>query len=801
MRTLRRYSFLQPASSNVVWLVFFCVAITIASSAQSLTTLARFNQTNGFEPASLILGTDGNFYGTTDLGGNLSACGGAGCGTIFKMTPAGVVTTLYSFNGVDGIGPEALVQGSDGNFYGGTFCSLPQGLERPSQPARRVRNSKSLRNDSVLCNGPGSVFRISPGGMLVFLHTFSQAEGWGGTGALVQGSDGNFYGAAAGGENNKGTIFRITPSGALTLLYTFGGVDGMGPMGGLVQGTDGNFYGTTVGGGANNKGTVFRITPSGALTTLHSFATTDGAEPNGNLVLASDGNFYGMTYLGGNRCDPEGTCGTVFKIAPDGTLTTVYYFTGPEGKNPYLGVVQGSDGNFYGTTYWGGNRGVGTVFRLTPAGRLSLLHSFCADDNCIDGESPWAGVVQGPRGLVYGTTSLGGLSSCNTGAGCGTVFAAGTSSTAYQFVPVTPCRLLDTRGGGGLPGGLVVTLQIRDFAQDFGCADLSSATAYSLNITVVPHGPLGYLSIWSVDDNQPLVSTLNSLDGRVKANAAIVGAGTNGLIDVYLTDTSDLILDIDGYFTTPGAQTLQFYPLPPCRVIDTRTGDGDLNGPYLHAGQQRDFPVRERICLTGAGNAQAYSFNVTAVPHRPNQPLGYLTMWAAGQPQPNVSTLNNPTGTAVANAAIVASGTGGGISTYVSDDTDLIVDVNGYFAPPAPNGNSYYTVPQCRAYDTRDDNGEPFTGERTVNIAGSPCAPPSNAAGYLFNATVVPSPTLGYLTLWADGQMQPVVSTLNAYDGFVTSNMAIVPNENGSIDAYADGMTQLILDISGYFAP
>ena len=165
-----------------------------------------------------------------------------------------------------------------------------------------------------------------------------------------------------------------------------------------------------------------------------------------------------------------------------------------------------------------------------------------------------------------------------------------------------------------------------------------------------------------------------------------------------------------------------------------------------------------------------------------------------------VSTLNNPTATVVANAAVVAAGQDGAIATYVSDSTDLIVDVNGYFAP-GTGGYNLYSVAPCRAYDSRNNNGQPFTGERTVPIASSQCAPPGNAAAYVFNATVVPSGVMPYLTLWPDSEDQPTVSTLNAYDGFITSNMAIVPNVNGSIDAYPAGLTQLILDISGYFAP
>jgi hypothetical protein len=221
----------------------------------------------------------------------------------------------------------------------------------------------------------------------------------------------------------------------------------------------------------------------------------------------------------------------------------------------------------------------------------------------------------------------------------------------------------------------------------------------------------------------------------------------------------------------------------------------------LREQQQRDLPILSSPCLQGITNPLAYSFNVTVVPNPAGQPLGYLTIWPSNQMQPTVSTLNNPTATAVANAAIVPAAPDGDIDVYAYNSTDLIIDINGYFAAPGQNGLSLYPVAPCRVLDTRNNNGQPFMGEKTVNVVGSPCAPPSNAQAYVFNATVVPPGQMPYLTLWPDGQPQPAVSTLNAYDGFITSNMAIVPTTNGSIDAYAAGLTQLILDISGYFAP
>jgi hypothetical protein len=193
---------------------------------------------------------------------------------------------------------------------------------------------------------------------------------------------------------------------------------------------------------------------------------------------------------------------------------------------------------------------------------------------------------------------------------------------------------------------------------------------------------------------------------------------------------------------------------------------------------------------------QAYSLNVTAVPHGA---LGWLTTWPSGQAQPLVSTLNASTGAVTANAAIVPAGSGGDVSIFVSNTADVILDIDGYFAPPG-GGLSLYTVPPCRVLDTRYSSGT-FNGTLAVSVSGSNCAPPDTAQAYVLNATVVPPSTLGYLTLWPDGGAQPLVSTLNANDGAITSNMAIVPTTNGNIDAFSSDTTQLILDLSSYFAP
>jgi hypothetical protein len=186
----------------------------------------------------------------------------------------------------------------------------------------------------------------------------------------------------------------------------------------------------------------------------------------------------------------------------------------------------------------------------------------------------------------------------------------------------------------------------------------------------------------------------------------------------------------------------------------------------------------------------------------PATPVGYLTVWPTGQGQPVVSTLNDPTGTVEANAAIAPAGSSGSIDVFVTDTTDLVVDINGYFAPAGGGGLSLYTLPPCRVLDTRNPPvSPPFQGAINVNVIGSGCGGTSAAQAYVFNATVVPDGMLGYLTLWPEGSVRPVVSTLNAYDGDVTSNMAIVPTRNTEISAFATNNTYLVLDLFGYFAP
>jgi len=367
--------------SRVVCIVVFCAATTTFSLAQTFTTLVSFDGSNGSQPnvMSLIQGTDGHLYGTTPdtvfkitLGGTLTTVsnltygfystaglvqandtnfygtteeGGAhNAGTVFKLTPTGELTTLYSFcaqpNCIDGYQPDAgLVQRTDGSLYGTTQIGG--------------------------ANGYGTAFKITTSGKLTTVYSFCAqtncADGSYPNTTLVEVSDGALYGTAAS------TFFKITPDGKFATIYNFGGTQSFA---GLVQATDGSFYGTVVGGGPRNDGSVIRMTPSGILTTIYTFCTVfeggkclDGIQPYGTLIQASDGDLYGTTYLGG-----ASSYGTIFKITLDGTLTTLYNFCAQtscnDGDEPFGGLVQATDGTFYGTTWGGGTYDLGTVFSL-----------------------------------------------------------------------------------------------------------------------------------------------------------------------------------------------------------------------------------------------------------------------------------------------------------------------------------------------------------------------------------------------------------------------------------------------------
>ena len=336
---------------------------------------------------------------------------------------------------------------------------------------------------------------------------------------LVQATDDNFYGTtSSGGKSNQGTVFKITPQGALTTLHSFcpqapcsGGSQ---PAAGLVQATNGYLYGTTyTSSGGSEGGTVFKITLGGKLTTLYTFCSQgsypycpDGTFPQAALVQATNGDLYGTT-LGGGSDNCTNGCGTVFKITPSGTLTTLYSFCSQsgctDGASPYAGLVQATNGDLYGTTFNGGTKNSGTVFKITPSGTLTTLHSFCSQegpDGCMDGFFPWTVLVQATNGYLYGTTVAGGGSE-----NAGTIFKitpSGKLTTLYSF-----CSLSGGCPYAGAAGlGLVQATDGNLYGTDSGNAEAQNGTVYEMT----PSGTL--TTVYGFPDSGiagPLVQATN----------------------------------------------------------------------------------------------------------------------------------------------------------------------------------------------------------------------------------------------------------------------------------------------------
>jgi len=374
----------------------------LAQTAKESTVYAFTGNADSQTPASsLIQAGDGNLYGTTI--GNFFT----NFGIVFKVTPQGSLSPVYSFTGgTDGATPFAgVVEGSDGNFYGSTYGNLLTGTD-------------------------GTIYQVTPAGADTTLYSFTGgSDGANPTAPFVQDPGGQFYGVSTNaGANGAGDIFTFTSSlNSFSVVEPFSKFNGYGPNSPLVLGTDGNYYGLATSGGSNNFGAVYQLTPSNTINVIYSFlGTGDGASPIGNLVEGSDGNFYGVTGATGVITAAQGGNGTVFKVTPAGVLTTLYLFTGGSDGGGPGGIFMGSDGNLYGTTGSGGANGDGVFFQVTPAAKFTVLYSFLG--NSTDGGSPQAWPIQGSDGNFYGTADSAGAN------GDGTVYAV--SLTPALAAPV-----------------------------------------------------------------------------------------------------------------------------------------------------------------------------------------------------------------------------------------------------------------------------------------------------------------------------------------------------------------------------
>jgi hypothetical protein len=610
----------------------------------------------------------------------------------------------------------------------------------------------------------------------------------------------NAFQSALGG-NQDAFVAKLNPATASLAYSSYLG--GTGGTAGLPE--------SALGIDVDSSGRAFiaGVTSSPDFPVSHALQTAlNGVVDAFAAQVAPEGSALAYsTYLGGSgaeiataaRADSAGRfCAAGYAASTDFPVSGPVQTANAGAYDAFVSCFAAGGASLTFSTYFGGEKS-DAAYALALRGSLMYLAG-----ETLSGSLPLRNPVQSTNG--------GGF-----GAMVAKIATASAPPSGSGFVPVTPCRVMDTRSGQGKTGAFGPPSLAAYTPRDVpilaaGCGIPSTAVAYALNFTVVPKGFLGYLITWPTGIQKPNVSTLNAYDGQVTANAAIVPAGTGGSISVQARDQTDLIIDINGYFgppdPTPG---YLFHPVTPCRVMDTRADQGKtgpFGAPALAAHTPRTVPILSGGCGIPS-TAVAYSFNFTVVPRGF---LGYLITWPAGIAMPNVSTLNAFDGQVTANAAIVPAGADGAISVQARDATELIIDINGYFGPPdATPGYEFHAVTPCRLVDTRADEGKtgPFGAPalarytpREIPIIDGGCGIPHTAAAYSLNFTVVPSGFLGYLITWPAGIAMPIVSTLNAYDGQVTANAAIVPaGAGGAIAAQARDATGLIVDINGYFGP
>jgi len=703
--------------------------------------------------ASQVVRTDALFAsGPVDVTQVATYAAGSGSTSVFSVSPGGTITA----NG----GGQDLLNVS----YGGVTATAPIAVSSCSyglNPSNQIVPSTGGTATIQVATQPGCAWTATGGAAWLALTNATGS----GNGAITLSAAANISGGTQGALVNLAGLTAVVTQPAAACSY------------GLSQ--------TQIGAPAAGwSGTI----------------TVNTACP---VTASSDQSWLTATPLGSS---------VAYTIAPnDGTsqrsaTLTVGTVTVPVTQSGSTGQAPAAVTVFSPAQ---GATGVSTAASLSW-GAVTGASSY----NVYFGASTPPPLVTGTPGTSYsptmapGTTYYWSVTAVNLfGSAASSTWSFTTQATSgFQLVPVTPCRVMDTRTPTATFGGTITGGTTRVVPVPLSSCNISNtAQAYSLNITVVPHGTLNYLTIWPTGVTQPLVSTLNSLDGRIVANAAIVPAGTNGSISVFVSNTTDVVIDINGYFAPASTSgSMSFYSVTPCRIVDTRSANGAFGGPFMNAGSNRSFAIPNSSCNI-PGTAQAYSLNMTVVPHAP---LSYLTTWPTGQPQPFVSTLNSFDGSIVANAAIVPAGSNSAVSVFVTGDTDVIIDINGYFAAPGAAGAlSLYTLTPCRVVDTRNAAGPfggpslPANGTRGFTVPSSSCSVPSNAQAYSLNVTVVPPGPLTFLTAWPSGLTQPLVSTLNSLAGKVVANVAIVPaGSSGAVSIFVSNLTDVILDINAYFA-
>lgn len=501
--------------SRIVTLAVAVLVLAVTTStnahAQTFSVLHDFlgaNSADGCNPTYsgiVAQGRDGNMYGTTENGGAPSFTNNVG--TVFQVTPAGVLTVIFSFPNDESRGwlPfGGLTLGTDGYFYGTTKYYGPSG----GSPF-------------------GAVFQITPGGSLTYPYVFTGGtDGRYPTAPPIQGRDGNWYGTTQGDFSNPGSVYRLTPSGTLTVLHPF--VHGEQPQDPLVQATDGNFYGTTHYGGTSNNGSVFRITPAGKFTVIYNFDTTHGQAPYAPLIQGADGNFYGTTTSGGSAGG-----GVVFKLSPARKITVLYNFIqGDTPSVPIGGLVQATDSFLYGTTSEGNSQGGitsnGTIFSIS--GKKPSTPSYLHDFDFIRGSMPEDTLLQHTNGILYGDT-FGGV----TNVGCGVFYQLDQGLKPFVSLLSTSGKVGDTQNPIGILGqkftgttgvffnGVSAAFTLDPTYPDTYLTATVPSGAITGKVTVVT--PTGTLTSNKVFMVVPVILSFSPTSGKVGTSVVITGSG------------------------------------------------------------------------------------------------------------------------------------------------------------------------------------------------------------------------------------------------------------------------------------
>jgi uncharacterized repeat protein (TIGR03803 family) len=667
----------------------FTIFTTSPTLGQEYSILYQLNNSVGIKSTSaLIEGLDGTFYG-------VALNGGIANGTAFNLNVQGTATVIHDFGETgtgstnvlsDGVNPEGILLGADGNFYGTT-----QGGGT---------------------NGAGAIFRIKPDGTETILYNF--ITGGFPNDGLVQGSDGNFYGTTnrGGGGGQSGTVFQVTLQGKFTLLHSFGDGtvpdDGALPSGVLIQGTDGFFYGTTTNGGSAGQGTIFKISAQGAVTILHSFGDgsvpNDGIMPVAGLIQASDGNFYGTTQGSSASLPPAmPAMGTVFKMTPQGVVTILHSFgdgtVTNDGTMPEAALIQGFDGNLYGTTYSGGSAQMGTVFEIILSGPLAgtetTLHNFGDGTVPNDGANPQAQLLQGRDGNFYGTTSVGGDGVTTGFPGNGIVF-----TIQGNLAPTIPPTIIGaTTVFAPVNNPLLYAVQALQSQ-----SGSTTVTGLLVNAATKPAPPSLFAEVLSFI----LPSDLTPSD--TTPTRWVLAGNQNPILPPNLTFDSTSGTTTGTLITTPGMYTFSITP-----QNDFGAGTQRTVTMYIESA-----PTVTSVASDTATVGQAYSYQVEVTDF--DFPFSY-------------SATHLPAWLSIDTTAGTLTGTPPGPGTYIfnplatnlAGDTGLQVTLTVAASPTAPTITSATAV-NCNA-------GTPFSYQLTAANDPTSLSAVTLPPGLLFNAS------------------------------------------------------------------